>query len=175
MVLSGLISLLLVVSANAAQIPLRSEHGKPLKHFGVSDDPKHAAEKTYDYVVVGGGLTGLAVAMRLAEHPSTTVLVLEAGQDDRFDQRVRNVNQYREIFKKDNGITWTWQTDHGRNITGYFVFLSILFSPSVSSHHPLTVLYITPNPSTYIFPHLHYVFASSVPFTPIVAYIMRHL
>ncbi|KAL1642160.1 hypothetical protein SLS61_009821 [Didymella pomorum] len=39
--------------------------------------------KEYDYVVVGGGASGLTVANRLSEQPATTVLVIEAGQ---FDQ-----------------------------------------------------------------------------------------
>ncbi|TVY80920.1 Dehydrogenase patE [Lachnellula suecica] len=34
---------------------------------------------TFDYVIVGGGTAGLAVAMRLAEDPSYTVAVVEAG------------------------------------------------------------------------------------------------
>ncbi|XPS69124.1 hypothetical protein M3J09_001404 [Ascochyta lentis] len=37
------------------------------------------AGKTYDYIVVGGGLTGLTVANRLSEDSSRTVLVLENG------------------------------------------------------------------------------------------------
>lgn len=34
---------------------------------------------TYDYVVVGGGTGGLAIATRLAEDPSVSVAVIEAG------------------------------------------------------------------------------------------------
>ncbi|RSL54802.1 hypothetical protein CEP54_009664 [Fusarium duplospermum] len=36
----------------------------------------------YDYVVVGGGTSGLTVANRLSENPGITVLVLEAGEFD---------------------------------------------------------------------------------------------
>ncbi|KAF2853153.1 GMC oxidoreductase [Plenodomus tracheiphilus IPT5] len=35
--------------------------------------------KTFDYVIVGGGLTGLTVANRLSEDPGRTVLVIENG------------------------------------------------------------------------------------------------
>jgi choline dehydrogenase len=40
-------------------------------------------EESFDYVVVGAGSGGCAVAARLSENPSTRVLVLEAGGRDR--------------------------------------------------------------------------------------------
>lgn len=47
------------------------------------------ASHTTDYVVIGGGTAGLALACRLSDDPKVTVLVLEAGQDMREDPRVK--------------------------------------------------------------------------------------
>lgn len=42
-------------------------------HFGLPGD------RTFDYVVVGGGTAGLAIATRLSEDPLKLVAVVEAG------------------------------------------------------------------------------------------------
>ena len=42
-------------------------------HFGLPGD------RTFDYVVVGGGTAGLAIASRLSEDPANLVAVIEAG------------------------------------------------------------------------------------------------
>ncbi|KAF2011512.1 GMC oxidoreductase [Aaosphaeria arxii CBS 175.79] len=48
----------------------------------VSREELQAAKDTYDYVIVGGGITGLIVANRLSEDKKKSVLVIEAGRAD---------------------------------------------------------------------------------------------
>ncbi|TFK24579.1 glucose oxidase [Coprinopsis marcescibilis] len=83
---------------------------------GVTTSPNSVNGQTYDYIVVGGGLAGITVAARLAENPSVTVLVVEAGGDDRNDPRVYDIYRYGEAFGSE--LMWDWPTDQGRGITG---------------------------------------------------------
>lgn len=43
------------------------------------DIPATSSITTYDYVVVGCGIAGLVVSMRLSENENVTVICLEAG------------------------------------------------------------------------------------------------
>ena len=44
---------------------------------------------TYDYIIVGGGASGLTVANRLTENPDINVLVLEAGPADEYEEHIQ--------------------------------------------------------------------------------------
>lgn len=43
---------------------------------------------SYDYIIVGGGTSGLLLATLLSANPNTTIAVLEAGLDGRTDPRI---------------------------------------------------------------------------------------
>jgi choline dehydrogenase len=71
------------------------------KARGITTSASHVSNKTFDYIVCGGGLTGLAVASRLSEDPNISVLVIEGGNDDHEDPRINDVRTYGEAFESD--------------------------------------------------------------------------
>ncbi|KAK1232771.1 hypothetical protein PQX77_004096 [Marasmius sp. AFHP31] len=83
---------------------------------GVTNDASSANGQTFDYIVVGGGLGGMTVASRLTEDPNISVLLVEAGGDDREDSRVYDIYAYSQAFG--TGLDWAWDTDQGRTMRG---------------------------------------------------------
>ncbi|CAG7947347.1 unnamed protein product [Penicillium nalgiovense] len=68
---------------------------------GVISDPSKVANKPYyDYVVAGGGLTGLTVAAKLIDHPDNfNVLVIESGfYGSEYGPIIDDLNTYGQIF-----------------------------------------------------------------------------
>ena len=65
---------------------------------------------------VGAGLAGITVAARLAEDTNITVLLIEAGNDDRNDSRVYDLYSYGDAFG--TSLDWAWSTDEGKTIRG---------------------------------------------------------
>lgn len=63
----------------------------------------------HDFVIVGGGLSGLVVAARLTEDPNVSVLVVEAGQDHTADPRIRTPASWISILGQDD-FDWAYTT-----------------------------------------------------------------
>lgn len=80
----------------------------------VTSSPADASGKTFDYIVIGAGLTGTTVAARLAENPNITILLVEAGSDNRKDPRVYDLYKYGQAFGSE--LDWKWPTEHGNMI-----------------------------------------------------------
>jgi choline dehydrogenase-like flavoprotein len=62
-------------------------------------NPEEVADKKFDYIIVGGGLTGLTVAAKLTENPNIEVLVIEKGfYESNNGPIIEDPNAYGQIF-----------------------------------------------------------------------------
>ena len=66
------------------------------------------AAAQYDYIIVGGGTSGLAVANRLSEDPKTSVLVIEAGSSVFDNINVTDIDRLNYTYG--SSIDWAYQT-----------------------------------------------------------------
>ncbi|KAM4058743.1 GMC oxidoreductase [Hirsutella rhossiliensis] len=78
--------------------------------------------KSYDFIVCGGGTSGCVIAGRLAEDPNTTVLVLEAGQDNENLETVHMAGGWSQNFDKETD--WNIVSEPGAGINNRRVNLS---------------------------------------------------
>lgn len=60
----------------------------------------------YDYVVVGGGTAGLAIAARLTENPDVVVGVLEAGANRMDDKQISTPSLYPTLIGRKDYDWW---------------------------------------------------------------------
>ncbi|KAF2993753.1 hypothetical protein E8E13_001250 [Curvularia kusanoi] len=59
----------------------------------------------YDYIIVGGGTSGLVVANRLSEDYNVSVAVIEAGDIELYNNNITSTSKYGNAF----GTTIDWQ------------------------------------------------------------------
>lgn len=74
-----------------------------INHFKreITNDTSSIAGQSFDYVIAGGGLTGLTVASLLSEDTNVTVLVVEQGYDEHNNPLVYDVRNYGAAFETD--------------------------------------------------------------------------
>jgi choline dehydrogenase len=73
----------------------------------------------YDYVVVGAGSAGCAVAARLSEDPGTRVVLIEAGPPDRAKE-IRIPAAFSKLFK--SKFDWGYDTTPQPGLDGRRIF-----------------------------------------------------
>ncbi|KAJ6542821.1 GMC oxidoreductase, partial [Mycena capillaripes] len=69
--------------------------------------------KAFDYVIIGGGTAGLALASRLSEDPSVTVAVIEAGEANLGDPNILVPGQFGATFTNSK-YDWAFPTEKQR-------------------------------------------------------------
>ncbi|MCW1249352.1 GMC family oxidoreductase N-terminal domain-containing protein [Acaricomes phytoseiuli] len=70
----------------------------------------------FDYLVIGGGSAGAAVAARLSEDPQSSVALIEAGPDDRGLDEVLRLDRWMELLE--SGYDWDYPVEpqsHGNS------------------------------------------------------------
>lgn len=82
--------------------------------FTLAASSSPSIDGEYDYIIVGGGTSGLAVANRLSENPNINVLVIEAGSSVLNNSNVTDVNGYGLAF----GTAIDWQYESVNQIYG---------------------------------------------------------
>lgn len=63
---------------------------------------------TYDYVIIGGGTSGLVIANRLSENPAVTVAIIEAGGSVFDNPDVTSPSGYGSAFG--TAIDWAFSS-----------------------------------------------------------------
>lgn len=64
--------------------------------------------KSFDYIIVGGGLSGLVIANRLSSDNKTSVLVIDAGRDARNDPLYNDPGN--AVAVENSTENWRWNT-----------------------------------------------------------------
>lgn len=80
-------------------------------------NPASINNGNYDYIIVGGGASGLAAANELSKDASKKVLVIEAGGDPRQNPKVTSNNAYGSAFD-DPQLDWPASTVPQQSVGG---------------------------------------------------------
>ena len=78
------------------------------------------AAATFDYVIVGGGASGLLLANRLSENPLTSVAVIDPGPDQRGNEAVEDPAEWMTLANTTMGANWGYESvpqEHAHNRT----------------------------------------------------------
>lgn len=87
----------------------------------------------YDYIIVGGGSSGAALAARLSENPETTVALVEAGPHDKDLDEVLDLERWPELLE--SGLDWDYPVEPQENGNSFMRHARAKVLGGCSSHN----------------------------------------
>ncbi|GAA3708206.1 GMC family oxidoreductase N-terminal domain-containing protein [Zhihengliuella alba] len=90
-------------------------------------------QNEFDYVVIGGGSAGAAVAARLSEDPSVEVALVEAGPDDRDLPEILQLDRWMELLE--SGYDWDYPIEPQENGNSFMRHARARVMGGCSSHN----------------------------------------
>ena len=92
-----------------------------------------AAKTEFDYIVIGGGSAGAAVASRLSEDPAVEVALVEAGPDDRNLPEILQLDRWMELLE--SGYDWDYPIEEQENGNSFMRHARAKVMGGCSSHN----------------------------------------
>ncbi|WP_209910414.1 GMC family oxidoreductase [Paeniglutamicibacter psychrophenolicus] len=104
-----------------------------MEKLNVGIDNASTQVTEFDYIIVGGGSAGAAVAARLSEDPAVTVALIEAGPDDRGIPEVLQLDRWMELLE--SGYDWDYPIEEQENGNSFMRHSRAKVMGGCSSHN----------------------------------------